>query len=577
MSKEGVSGSKHVCHHYHRYSKASNVKLLTCALLAALSTGGPVYSFGLWGGELKSHLELTQAQLDTISSASFCAGLFSWIPGLMIDHLGIKLSLVVGGICGSTLLTLYWAIAKQVIHVHTDFILPLLCGVGILIFMSNSLVTGGVFKLIVSTSAPNTKGSIVGAAKGYVGLGSGLYACLFRSIKTPNVQDLDFLLMAAVLAFSAATIPALVFLPNRDELDKIIQSTPVVDLDQTTATHLRCLYFGLILLATMVVGTTIVSIVGDDYDSKLYHDENKTYNIETEPIQVELDLVKAILIISAWIVPILALLVVPPKSTLFHENKKYESLADAIVSSERDDDDGERTDDDDNHESKPLVKSRSSPALAYGAEITDSRHAPRGSLGRKAIKAMVSGVSSDDDPQALSSREASPLDVLEPPNYTLLEMLQTLPAWLFCFITVIRVGGGTMVTNNMGQMVESLRLPKHTTTPAALALFSVAQALSRVLTGTLSDWMIGLDTIQETFTYHKKEYNIVLDMTTSGIPRPAFLIFASLAGTFAHIFMSLTITRNWFLVGVCFSGVAFGTIWPLVSDTTRRCILTEEE
>ena len=349
----------------------------------------------------------------------------------MIDRLGIKLSLIMGGIFGSTLLTLYWAIAKQIIHVPTNFILPLLCGVGILIFMSNSLVTGGVFKLIVSTSAPNTKGSIVGAAKGYVGLGSGLYACLFRSIKTPNIQDLDFLLMAAVLAFSAATIPAIIFLPNRDQLDKLIQSTPIVDLDQTTSTHLRCLYFGLILLATMVVGTTIVSIVGDDYDSHLFKDEHNTYNIETEPMQLELDFVKAMLIISAWIVPILALLVVPPKSKLFHENKEYEYIADANVSESDYDDDNNL--DNNSHESNPLVKRHSSPALAYGAEITDSRHAPRGTLGKKAIKTMISGIADDSEAPIITQSTTTPDDVLEPPNYTLLEMLQTLPGMVILF------------------------------------------------------------------------------------------------------------------------------------------------
>lgn len=57
--------------------KYSNIPLLVCAFLAASTTGGVVYSFGFFGGELKSNFDLTQSQLDTISSANFCVSLFN--------------------------------------------------------------------------------------------------------------------------------------------------------------------------------------------------------------------------------------------------------------------------------------------------------------------------------------------------------------------------------------------------------------------------------------------------------------------------------------------------------------------
>ncbi|KAL3913111.1 MAG: hypothetical protein SGARI_000819, partial [Bacillariaceae sp.] len=107
---------------------------------------------------------------------------------------------------------------------------------------------------------------------------------------------------------------------------------------------------------------------------------------------------------------------------------------------------------------KPFVRTHSSPALAYGVEISDSGQVPGGLLGKTAIPAQFGTQPTHDD--SLHK------------EYKLTEMLQTTPAWLFAYIVVTRVGSGTMVTNNMGQMVESLNLPKHTTTPAALALFS---------------------------------------------------------------------------------------------------------
>lgn len=60
-------------------------------------------------------------------------------------------------------------------------------------------------------------------------------------------------------------------------------------------------------------------------------------------------------------------------------------------------------------------------------------------------------------------------------------MLQTPSAWLMVWTTTILAGGGTVETNNLGQMVESLHF-SDVVTPASMALFSVAQAAGRVAT-----------------------------------------------------------------------------------------------
>lgn len=71
-------------------------------------------------------------------------------------------------------------------------------------------------------------------------------------------------------------------------------------------------------------------------------------------------------------------------------------------------------------------------------------------------------------------------------NMNLLQMIQTPTAIAMLWTTVILTGAGTVETNNMGQMVESLRFDPSITS-ASLAFFSVAQAASQVFTVTISE------------------------------------------------------------------------------------------
>ena len=139
----------------------SNIPLLTAAFLAALTTGGNTYAFGLYGRTLKTTLSLSQSQLDTISSANFCAGLLSWLPGGVADKKGPRFSLTVGGISGAVSMMSYWLVAREFIPLPRVLLIPTLCLFGVLIFLSNSMVIGGVFKCFVVTCKPDTKGSVV--------------------------------------------------------------------------------------------------------------------------------------------------------------------------------------------------------------------------------------------------------------------------------------------------------------------------------------------------------------------------------------------------------------------------------
>ena len=93
----------------------------------------------------------------------------------------------------------------------------------------------------------------------------------------------------------------------------------------------------------------------------------------------------------------------------------------------------------------------------------------------------------------------------------------------------------------MGQMTEALGLPV-AVTPASMALFSVAQAASRVITGAASEY-----TLQ-----------------TYGWPRPVYLVMAAGIGACSHFMLGCATGEVGFVLGVTLSGVNFGMVWPLL-------------
>lgn len=112
------------------------------------------------------------------------------------------------------------------------------------------------------------------------------------------------------------------------------------------------------------------------------------------------------------------------------------------------------------------------------------------------------------------------------------------------------------MTNNIGQMTEALGFDSATTS-SSLALFSAAQGASRVCTGIASElslkwklpWLCG---------------RCFSAGDLSGVPRPAFLILASLVSATSHFLLAVSTSQEVFIIGVTLSGVAFGMVWPLM-------------
>jgi hypothetical protein len=231
-----------------------------------------------------------------------------------------------------------------------------------------------------------------------------------------------------------------------------------------------------------------------------------------------------LLVVAVWFVPILSLMFLPPGN---HTNQ-HESLP--------------QTDSSEDDEEERMLGADGESNHGVEVRTGNANYAPVSSLDEDTLESLPC----DEDNVAINN--TSNQQTMEPPcDRNPLQMLQTLPAWCFLWTATILVGSGTVMTNNMGQMVEALHYPP-VVAPSALALFSVAQAASRVATGSLSEaamnWQIG--------------------SSKSGVSRPVFLIIASLASALAHAILGLAVREAPFVVGVALSGVAFGMVWPLM-------------
>jgi len=112
------------------------------------------------------------------------------------------------------------------------------------------------------------------------------------------------------------------------------------------------------------------------------------------------------------------------------------------------------------------------------------------------------------------------------------------------------------MTNNIGQMTEALGFSSDLT-PASLALFSAAQGASRVMTGIASELAL---------KWNLPWFCCCIGSGggTGGVPRPAFLLLASLVSAASHFVLAVTTTEEGFAFGVTLSGVAFGMVWPMM-------------
>lgn len=469
-----ISGPTNV-HSMKRRTPSSNVPSLVCAFLASATTGGTIYAFGIYGDALKKSLNLSQMQLDTISATFFIAGLLSWLPGLVVDRMGTRFSMCLGGISGALHVIIYWAVSRQLVQItHVVMVLSILA-VGIC--LSCGLIIGSIFKLAMLCGGPGTKGSAVGVAKGYVGLGAGIYATIFQALRTEDESALDFLPVIAFFFILCASLPSWFLLPSHEQT-----ASPHVVQIETTPLHFRTLYLSLLALSIVIVASSVAEILNDNIDGK--HKR---------------DYWKVIFIMTIWLGPIVSILFLP--------RRQYKDF--------------------------PTIPEDHSGKIAPQADLENE---PRGEKQTLLRKSHSNG----------SSREEL---AEQRPDSNLLEMLRTPSAWLMLWTSTILVGSGTYKTNNMGEMVESLGFPD-ALTPATLAIFSVAQAASRIITGVASEAALKW---KGHFSWDQR-----------GVSRPYFLLIASSIAVLAHVMLAISTSQIAFVIGCSTSGIAFGMTWPLM-------------
>mmetsp|Transcript_11863 Transcript_11863/g.16852 ORF Transcript_11863/g.16852 Transcript_11863/m.16852 type:complete len:538 (-) Transcript_11863:2309-3922(-) len=323
-------------------------------------------------------------------------------------------------------------------------------------------------------------------------------------------------------------------------------------IDCTNYKHFRLIYAGLIALGAIVVGSSLSFLffgndVKDDDDGNYSHTHNNL-NI----INKWKNYLMAFSIVAIWFGPILCLRFIPiydnnnnNLTTTF--TNKPDLVNDDTYDKSYEDDDHYNYNDHDDHGHEIHIELVKTSTHSQGDDTLSSKeqkclishsktsHNHKSSFASSSIPPTSSSSSSHSSPTPSSclSYQVQELNTFQ--------MLQTLPAQLLFWTCFILTGGGTVMTNNIGQMVESLHLPTIVAS-ASLALFSAAQAFARVATGALSEMAL-------------QKFNL---------PRPAFLIFASLSGVLAHVLLAFAVTRTFFVLGVILSGIAFGMIWPLI-------------
>ena len=502
----------------------TNVPRVSCAVLASITTGGTTYAFGLYGDALKKSLHLTQSQLDTISAVFFLSGLLSFIPGGFADRFGTRLGISIGGVTGAVSLLSFWAVAKGWIPLLSgdpSVAVLVLSTLSVGIFLSCALVTGSVFKIISCQCGAGSKGSAVGVAKGFVGLGSGAYACIFESIRQPGWSELEFLPLCAFFFVFCASIPSFLILPRKEN------ETAVPDV--LTPLHFRLIYGSLIVLASLIIINAM---------SELHEDDKKGDNTE-EPRS---NIFMAVLVLIAWLGPIIAWWVITQKTD-------YNPLvsSDRIAPEQEEDDSAEQETLLHNNENGTTAANEDKKGLLRHGEGND------GTEGDIAMEPITSSSEeSTPDEEFTDEDDEESGHVVGPTTSSdknLMQMLSTPSAWLMLWTGTMLAGGGTVETNNLGQMVESLGYSKGVV-PATLALFSVAQSGGRVITGAISESALA--------------YNTGSCCIDSGIPRPFWFVVASIAAVLAHTMLAVATEEVVFVVGVTLCGVAFGMIWPLM-------------
>jgi hypothetical protein len=168
-------------------------------------------------------------------------------------------------------------------------------------------------------------------------------------------------------------------------------------------------------------------------------------------------------------------------------------------------------------------------------------------------------------------------------------MLQNLDCYLLFYVGSCLIGGGIMITMNAAQMVESAGLKRQVSPEALVSIFSVSQAVSRVLAGLGSEAALkmGAPAVRAADAGDEGGSSGCGSMARSsggygsmatrwcgalggiggGIPRPYAIMLASLFMSLGHFVLAIAASGKSsaaMFVGVAIAAFGFGAAWPLL-------------
>jgi nitrate/nitrite transporter NarK len=176
--------------------------------VSLIENASPSDAFAVFSGALKTTLDLSQAQLDTIATIPYLSALLGWLPGRLNDICGPRVAVIVGSLGMAVSLTAYWIVASQLVVFSSPTVA--LVTIDFAAKLANGGIAAGIFSSIVK-NFPGHRGAAAGIAKAWVGLSGGLLTQIYVGLwgaPDNSVDTLDFVLLLAG-ASVVACVPAL--------------------------------------------------------------------------------------------------------------------------------------------------------------------------------------------------------------------------------------------------------------------------------------------------------------------------------------------------------------------------------
>ena len=147
--------------------------LVTVCILYASGSTGLIYLNSVYSEALKAKHSLTQSDVETISAVMFSAGMLSTLPGALVDRIGPRLGVRLGGTVMTTCFLLEFCVCVDVFggSPKPGLVVGALSTLGAIQFLGSAMVTASVFPTVSAIYQPyENRGFVVGEAKAWVGL-----------------------------------------------------------------------------------------------------------------------------------------------------------------------------------------------------------------------------------------------------------------------------------------------------------------------------------------------------------------------------------------------------------------------